>query len=307
MPLLPLGEYRPDVADHEAETSRTIANVLPRGDGYGPFQGFVPFTDSLPAPCRGFFHGRNSDGSITIMAGTASKLYRLNNTSFTWDDVSKLSGMVPGSYAALSASDQWQFAQFNRFVIALQPNTVPQVFDLATPGYFADLSGSPPQARYVAVVGRFLVLSGLLSNPYRVQWSGLNAISTWDGTLQSDFQDLPDGGIVRGVAGGEFGVIFQDASIRRMTYAPGSPVIFQIDRIAQEDGVFAPLSLIRAGDRVFFCSPQGFKALVAGGYPTPIGKERVDRSFFADVDSGNLQLMIGASDPRASRVLWAYK
>jgi hypothetical protein len=41
--------------------------------------------------------------------------------------------------------------------------------------------------------------------------------------------------------------------------------------------------------------------------PTPIGKERVDRTFFADVDSGNLQLVLGTTDPKTSRVYWAYK
>jgi hypothetical protein len=45
----------------------------------------------------------------------------------------------------------------------------------------------------------------------------------------------------------------------------------------------------------------------AGGYPQFIGKERVDRTFFADVDTGNLQLMIGAYDPKATRIYWAYK
>src|SRR6185503_17444026 len=65
--------------------------------------------------------------------------------------------------------------------------------------------------------------------------------------------------------------------------------------------------IISAGDRVFFCSPQGFKMLLPGGYPQPIGKEKVDRAFFNDVDASNLQLMIGAHDPNQSRVYWAYK
>jgi hypothetical protein len=101
--------------------------------------------------------------------------------------------------------------------------------------------------------------------------------------------------------------VFQDASIRRLTYAPGSPVVFQIDRISEEKGIFAPLSIVRAGDRVFYISPDGFQVIAPGGYPQPIGKERVDRTFFADVDTGNLQLCIGASDPKGSRVYWAYK
>jgi len=140
------------------------------------------------------------------------------------------------------------------------------------------------------VVNRFVVLSGLgSSTPYRVQWSGLNATTTWtSGVNSSDFQDLPDGGIVRSIGGGEYGLITQDSAIRRMIYAPGSPVIFQIERVAQDKGIFAPLSLVRSGDRLFFCGNDGFQVVAPGGYPQFIGKERVDRTFFADVDSSAL-------------------
>jgi hypothetical protein len=176
------------------------------------------------------------------------------------------------------------------------------------PATFSALGGAPPQAAYVAVVGRFLVLSGLLSTPFRIQWSGLNAITTWTpGVNSSDFQDLPDGGIVRGVAGGEFGVIFQDTVIRRMIYAVGAPYVFAIDRIAEDKGLLAPYSLIRAGDRIFFLASQGFHEMLATGVPVPIGKEKFDRTFFADYDQSQLQLIIGAADPEQSRVYWSYK
>lgn len=301
--LVPWGEYRPDVADFEGQHTRNILNVLPRSDGYGPFPSFTAFTGAMAATCRGYFYARNTDGSIAVFAGTSTKLYRLSNTDFTWSDVSK----SLGSYTALPTTDHWQFAQFGSVVIAVQANVAPQAYTLGSSTEFADLSGSPPQARYVTVVNRFLVLSGLLNNPFRIEWSGLNAITTWDGSNQSDSQDLPDGGIVRGVAGGEYGLITQDSSIRRMIYAPGSPVIFQIERISEEKGIFAPLSLVRAGDRMFYIGADGFKMVVPGGYPLPIGAEKVDRTFFADVDTGNLQLCIGASDPKASRVYWSYK
>ena len=92
-----------------------------------------------------------------------------------------------------------------------------------------------------------------------------------------------------------------------MIFAPGAPYVFQIDRVAQDKGIFAPLSLVRAGDRLFFCGNDGFYMILPGGYPVPIGKERFDRTFFADVDAGQLHLVIGASDPRATRVYWTYK
>jgi len=307
MPLLATGDYRPDVSDYEGQATRNILNVIPRGDGYGPFPSFSAYTSALPATCRGAFYALKSDGTVVTFASTSARLYRLSNTDFTWIDVSK----GGTAYSALSSNAQWQFAQTGNLVFASQANSVLQVFDLSSSTAFADALGSPPQAAYISVVGRFLVLSGLLSTPYRIQWSGLNnfnASDSWtSGIKSSDFQDFPDGGIVRGVAGGEAGVIFQDQAIRRMSYVPGSPIIFQIDRITQDMGLYAPYSIIRAGERIFFYAGQGFHKIEPGGVPEQIGREKVDRTFLADLDKGNLQLFTGAADPRSTRVYWAYK
>jgi hypothetical protein len=386
MPLLPAGDYRPDVSDYEGQATRNILNVIPRGDGYGPFPGFSPYTSALPASCRGAFYALKSDGTVVTFAGTVDRLYRLSNSDFTWRNVSATrpvsaitngspgvvvypnafaandpvvlettgtlpAPLVPGTtyyvsfvgngpagfslcavpdgprinttsngsgthsitamYPALSNTAQWQFAQTGNLVFATQANAVLQVFDLSSATEFSAALGSPPQAAYVSVVGRFLVLSGLLSTPYRIQWSGLNSFNapaSWtSGVNSSDFQDFPDGGIVRGVAGGEAGIIFQDQAIRRMSYVPGSPIIFQIDRITQDKGLYAPYSIIRAGERIFFYAGQGFHRIEPGGMPEQIGREKVDRTFLADLDKGNLQLFLGAADPRSTRVYWAYK
>lgn len=302
--MLPFGEYKPDLSNFNGQTTQLALNVVPRADGYGPWKALTPVTASLPAASRGTFYARKTDGTIVVFAGTSTRLYKLDNTTLAWTDVSK--GAV--AYSALPSTDHWGFAQFGNLVIAVQANTVPQVFDISSGSAFADLGGAPPQARYAAVVGRFLVLSGLLSTPYRIQWSGLNAITTWTpGVNSSDFQDFPDGGVVRGVAGGEFGVIFQDSVIRRMVYAVGASYVFKIDRIAEDKGLLAPYSLIRAGDKIFFLANQGFHGMLATGVPEPIGKEKFDRTFFGDYDPAQLQQIIGASDPENSRVFWAYK
>jgi len=380
MPLLATGDYRPDVSDYEGQATRNILNVIPRGDGYGPFPGLSVYTSALPSACRGAFYALKSDGTVVTFAAMADSLYRLNNTNFTWRNVNatqtctisggspavvniansyvtgqpiilETTGVLPsplvagtqyyiagatssifslavtpggpgintttaGSgthsvtmpYSALSSSANWQFAQFGNLVFATQANAALQVFDLSSATEFSACAGSPPQAAYISVVGRFLVLSGLLSNPYRIQWSGLNATTTWaSGVNSSDFQDFPDGGIVRGVAGGENGIIFQDQAIRRMSYVPGSPIIFQIDRITQDKGLYAPYSIIRAGERIFFYAGQGFHKIEPGGVPEPIGREKVDRTFLTDLDKGNLQLFVGAADPRSTRIYWSYK
>lgn len=383
--LLPWGDWRPDTTDYEGSSVHNILNVVPRGDGYGPFPDFATLTQSLPAACRGGFYALKSDGSVKTFAATIDRLYLLNNTDYSWQPVSKIAtvtissaspglfaktahgfvandpfvpystGSLPAAftagttyyvktvtdadhfsasatpggaaintastgtgthsitylYSALTSTAQWQFAQTGNLVWATQANAVLQVYDLSSSTAFDIGLGSPPQAAYVSVVGRFLVLSGLLSAPYRIQWSGLNnfnASTSWDNiTLQSNSQDFPDGGIVRGVAGGEFGTIFQDQAIRRMSYIPGSAIIFQIERVTQDMGLYAPYSIIRAGSTIYFYAGQGFYKIVPGGLPEQIGRERVDRTFLTDLDKSSLQLFMGAADPRTTRIYWAYK
>lgn len=304
MPTLGFGEYRPDVSNINQAHTEAVLNVLPRGDGYGPFHGHSVFTSVIAGQARGLFFARNSDGSITVFAGTSERLYQLDNTTLTWTDVSK----GGSAYTALSSTTIWTFAQFNLVVIACQANTVPQAFTLNSSSAFADLSGSPPQAAYVAVVNRFVVLSGLQSFPRRVQWSGLNAITTWtSGVTYSDSQDLPDGGNTRGVVGGEFGVIFQDSGIRRMVFSPGADIIFQIDRLARDVGTAFPYSIVDADGVVFAHTTKGFMMIDGSGAMKPIGKERVDRTFADAVDDTMPHLCIGAPMPGSNVILWAYR
>jgi hypothetical protein len=308
MPLLRFAEYKPDISDYEGSSTKNILNVVPQADGYGPFSSFAGFTQSLPGPCRGGFYALNADGTVSIFAATATKLFQLNNTTYAWVDVS-LGG---GSYSSLSATAQWQFAQTGNLVFATQANAVLQVFTIGTSAAFGNALGSPPQAAYISVVGQFLVLSGLLSQPFRIQWSGLasfNASTSWTAGLNSsDFNDFPDGGVVRGVAGGDqSGIIFQDQVIRTMAFVQGSPIVFQISKVTQGLGLFAPYSLVQSGGNILFYSGKGFHMIPPGGQPTPIGRERIDTTFFADLDIGNMQLFMAAADPRSTRVYFAYK
>lgn len=304
MPVFPFGDYRPDLSDLNAADTSVMANVLPRGDGYGPFHDFQALSSALPAQCRGYFFARDEDGTVAIFAATATKLYLLNNTDFTWSDVS----LGAGTYSSPDTDRNWQFAQFNNFVFATQRNAAVQVYDLSASSAFAALGGTPPRAGNIAVVNRFVVLCDLLDDPYRVHWSGLNAPTTWtSGTNYSDYQDLPSGGVPRVIKGGELGVIIQDTEIRRMIFAAGSDVVFQIDKIAENVGIVGSTAAASAGNAIFMYSTRGFLQLSQEGGMTPIGLERVDRTFDAAFDDTALQYLQAAADPRAGVVFWAYR
>lgn len=304
-PLVAFSAWAPDIVAQNTNVTSNIKNVVPRADGYGPHASLLTFTAALPGPCRGAFLARNSDGSVTLFGATATNLYQLNNTNFTWTNVS----LAGGPYAALAGSDNWQFAQFNLQVVAVQANVAPQVFILGSSSAFAALGGSPPQASHIAIINRFIILSGLLASFTRVQWCDLDNPTQWTaGVGLADFTDLPDGGSVHDVRGGDLsGIIFQDSSIRWLIFSPGSATTFDIIRISTSDGIFGQYSSVTAGDQVFFYSPQGFKVIQPGGYPVQIGKEQIDRTFAALLDTANLQLFFAATDPNSTRVYWAFK
>lgn len=319
MPVLPIPEFRPDVSDLNAGYTQVVKNAIPRSDGYGPFKALEAYSEALAAQCRGYFAARNTDGTVAIFAGTSTKLYKLDNTTLTWDDVSKASG----TYTALGSGAQWSFCQFGSRVIAVQKNDACQSFVLGSSTEFADLTGSPPNAGWCAVVGPFVVLGDIASQPYRVQWSAINDPTGWTaGTDRSDYQDLPDAGRVRAVKemSADVGLIMQEEGARRMIYQPGSSVVFRIDRLPDIPGILSPYSLTSTQGGAYYFSTRGFVRVTADGALTPIGEERLNRAILGRTsgnqldevtalayDSGHPDNMIGAVDPRRSIILWVYK
>src|SRR6516165_9952013 len=302
---IPFPDYAPDITPLGQADSQVIFNVVPKSDGYGPILSMTQYSQSLPAPCRGYFYGRKADGTVTIVAGTATDLYIMNQVDLSWTLASK--GGV--SYGAVPIDDNWVFAQFNDLIIAVQKNVPPQKLLQSTSTSFVDLDGNPPFAGWVAIIGFFVVLTALQESAQRVQWSDLDDPEKWDsGSGLSDFQDFPDGGSTLVVSGGDaYGTIFQEQSIRSMTYAAGSVAIFQFYRFSTQEVLYAKYSVMNVGNRVFYLSAAGFRMIVSTTDPVDIGKDKVNITFFNEVDSSQLQLIIGAVGPTATRVYWVYK
>jgi hypothetical protein len=93
-----------------------------------------------------------------------------------------------------------------------------------------------------------------------------------------------------------------------MTFAVGSTYVFLIERISQDKGLYAPYSIIRAGERIFFLNNTGFHLIAPGtNYPQQLGKEKFDRYFLQILDRSQLQVVIGAADPKNSRIFWSFR
>jgi len=301
--LMPFAEWRPDVAALNTSYASDILNVLCADGFYMPFPSLVPLSGALAASPVGAFVARTSAGQTVIFAGTATKLYRLDNSTLGWVDVSK----TATTYAS-TTDERWQFEQFGDYVVAVNANDAPQVYQLGTSTRFDNLAGSPPRARFVATCGDFLILGGLTGFPNRIQWSALNNITNWTpGSNNSDYQDFPDGTRVMGIIPSTNPIIIQQDAIRFATFVPGSVEVFTFQKVHDGRGAVAPYSICSRGTLSFYADAGGFFQLSADGALTPIGFEKVDRTVFGKIDFSDITSIVGAIDPFYSRVYWAVK
>ena len=292
--------------DSVVKASRTITNVVKTSQ-------VVTITTSAA-------HGFSVGDSVTVAATSTTavngtfNIDTVTSTTFTYaqsgGNISTTADTGTVTFAYVTPTNQrWRFTQFGNVLIAANGGNRLQGYNLNSSSTFQDLATDAPQSRYVTVVRDFVVSAYVNSStvyPYRVQWSALGDESSWtnSATTQADFQDIPDGGSIVGITGGEFGLVFMDRSIHRMSYV-GSPLVFQFDNISRNLGCYEANSIVQYGGTSFFLSDDGFYAC-DGQQIIPIGNEKVNRYFWSDVDDGTINLMSAAVDPFRKLVVWAY-
>jgi hypothetical protein len=272
-------------------------NVYPKAVGYGPVEEEEDFSDSASQDLNSIAAAEDASGNTKLFAGGSTKLFLLSALDNSLDDVSGT------TYAP---TNRWNFAQFGSYMIAANGENKLQYYDITTASDFQDLSSDAPTAKYITVVRDFVVAGGGSSNDSRVQWSGINDPTTWSssGVTQSDFQDIPDGGRVQNITGGEFGLVLMEKSIIRMSYV-GTPLVFQFDNIAKNLGCFEPNSVVQWQGITYFLSDDGFYSC-NGQQVEPIGAEKINRYFFKTVDQSQFNNMSTSVDPTKNLIAWGY-
>jgi hypothetical protein len=290
--------FEPDRSIYAPGSTGNVVNCIPVQDGWGPLPDLTVISSALASQCLGAVYARTSTGAYRIFAGTATKLYEYNSATLGWTDVTRLVG---GNYA-VATGDRWTFTVFGTNLFAHQISDDIQYINVDSGTNFAIAPGSPPKAKYSWVAGEYLVLGNIASFPNRIQTSGIGDASYWTvGQKGCDFQDFPDGGEVMGGRGSQQGaIIFQRTRIRSMTITTGD-FSFRTDVLNQDRGVISPLTITEiAPGSYFYYSADGFFLGVDG---TPIGRERVDRWFDANIDRSQLATIRAMLDP-FQKIVW---
>jgi hypothetical protein len=264
--------------------------------------------------------------NIIVYAGNEGDLYLVENTGFTVK--SKAGGYATGTVEPMS----WSFVSWGDDVVATNYEDPVQLFDTSVGGLFADLitepASNPPQARFCAVVGQFLVLANITNRSgygeYSVWWSAINDPAKFyegDLTTQSDYQHLRDtAGSITGIVGGDNGLIFKANAIYQMVYV-GPPLLFAFHLLARGQGTSYPRSIVSVGQDVYFLGNGGFYVLRGGMQLEAIGDGAITKMFL-DAAYGEARAMVpedtesviakdghvvGAYDPFSGLIFWSYK
>ena len=272
-------------------------NVFPVSVGYSPFPNAVDFSGAASENLNSVYAAKFGS-EVVIFAGGASKLFKFNAATEALEDKS-----LAGGYTGTST---WNFALFGAEVLATNHTAKVQRWTIGSSTAFADLAAAAPIAKFVTVVRDFVVCANIGSTANKVQWSDINDATDWVSgtTSQSDFQIMPDGGNITGITGGEFGIVFLEKAIARMSYT-GSPLFFQFDTISRGLGCIAGGSIAQYGGLSFFLSDDGFYQ-TDGQSVTGIGNEKVDKYFFDDVLLESIDSMSSSADPKRKIVVWNY-
>ena len=290
------GEWLPDQPGVIGALT-TARNCYPKAVGYGPFPQEVDYSDDAPQALTAAAAAKDTNSITSIYAAGTTRLFKLDTSDFSWDDISA---------TTYSGTSGWKFTQFGNSLIAANESNTMQFIDVMSGTTFANIAVDAPKAKFVTVVRDFVVSGYQTANKSRIQWSGINNEKTWttSATTQADFQDIPDGGFVQGVTGGEFGLVLLERSIVRMSYV-GTPLIFQFDNIARNRGCFEPNSVIQWQGITYFLGDDGFYAC-DGQNLKNIGAEKVNRYFFNSLKESDLGSMSAAIDPINNLVVWGY-
>ena len=296
MQKIMFGEWLPDQPGVTGSVT-DAKNCYPVFSGYASLKSEANYSDAAAADLVITFAGKFG-GVSTLFAASTTQIYKFDSNDASLD---------AATTTGYSAVQGWDVTQFGSVMILANGQDKLQAWTLNSSSNFADLSAGAPVAKYVTVVRDFVVAANDGSDTNKVYWSDINDEVDWTpgAASQSDTQIIADGGDITGIAGGEYGLIFLERAIYRMTYR-GSPFFFQFDAISRSLGCISNGSITQYGNLTYFLADDGFYSC-DGQSTRNIGTEKVNRWFFDNAIPGEIPTGMSATvDPINKLIMWKF-
>jgi hypothetical protein len=261
--VISFGEWLPDLPALNHPGLTVANNVEPVGTTYKNFLTLSSGGQVVP--------GNNPLGVGIGIADTALPYYYAG----TDDGIFMSSdGATFEARSATLTPANFNFVQYKNRMIVSGPVTSPLLsHTVGSATNFSTLTGSAgnaPAALYLGIIGQFVfagytneAVNGTVS--YRIQWSGIDNSTSWPvansatAIAQQSGEQFMDSarGVVTGFSNGDqWGLVFQESAITRITYV-GPPVVFQFDKITDKIGCEFPRSIVKVGNATYFMNQTG--------------------------------------------------
>jgi len=293
---LTFGEWLPDQPGVTGAVT-DAKNCCPVANGYAPIRSEADYSDAAAQNLLITFGGKFG-GEVTLFAAGATQVYKFDSSDASLDALTT---------TGYSTVEGWDVTQYGAKMILANGQDKLQAYQIGASTYVADLAAAAPTAKFVTVVRDFVVAANDGTDANKVYWSDINDETDWTpgAASQSDTQIIPDGGDITGLAGGEYGLVFLERAIYRMSYT-GSPFFFQFDAISRSLGCISNGSIAQYGGLTYFLADDGFYSC-DGQSVKAIGAEKVNRWFFDNAIPGEIPTGMSTTiDPIRKLVIWKF-
>lgn len=276
---LPFQAWEPDKSEISGVSSEALGVIRVNGR-YVPDKELLALRAGVAMNdvCIGAAGFYNASGAVQIYLGDRGKLYSIQSRAPV--DISKV-----GGYSA-NPDWGWIFEQFGTSIYATARGLSQiQRFQMGVSSAFGDVSTGPGASDTLFRVREFM-FSGAGTT---LKNSCFNDPLDWDTEsstgIQAAINYLPsDGGDIVIGTGGQFGLVFQERKIHRLTYSGGIDAPFQRDEIEDKRGAIGPNAISRYGMFTFFASEDGIRLTDGAGESQGIGEGKIDRYFASNLN-----------------------
>lgn len=301
--MLPIGFYRPDLAESNSGLSLTIRNAIlfrdEAGVAYGPHPSLEVLSSAtaLPGPPRGALSVVARDGSYQNYAGTEDKLYKVAADG-SWTEI--------GSGYAVPGGDNWSMAQFGDYVYFTNRTDGLMRYSIESGGTVDAVAGAPA-ARVIFLLFNTLAALDCDGNNRLMKTSKINDPTVWSGDASCTYQEFPEGEEL--IGGGELGqtlaVVLQRNAVRVLARTTDRS-IFTTSLLSSGVGAQGTEGVTRFKGWCYFMDTDGPQR-TNGSVIEPIGRNKIAKTMTAALPARGADTVQTTSDPATNRILYRYR
>ncbi len=289
-------EFRDFAPDQALDTPGIILDAFaaqPTIKGFAAMPSPTVFGSALPAAPQGATVAYYSTGMSSVIAGTATKLYRYVSGA----PVETAGGQT------FAPTTRWRFFQFGDDVIAVAGGVAPQVAT-GIGGVFAALAGTPPTG---ARTGTTNLGTAFLFKDAQWNVAAAGFDNNWVPNIQTlaatnTLYDYP-GPILAAAPFYGTVIAFKQSAMWLGSFV-GPPSSWSWNLISNDTGTWNQESLIILADGIAFLGNDDFY-LTSGSVPTRI-PNNLKEWFFANVNLTYIASTFGWYDPINSVLYWHF-